>query len=185
MPGIAASEVRIGANGSIYIAPSGTTPPANITAAWTGFTNIGYASEDGLTISREMGTEQIKAWQSISTIRYIVTETDFTAGFTLLQFNKDTLPLYLGGGTVTAQGGGSYKYSISSSPTIDERVLGLEWTDGSITNRLIIPRGMVTESGEMSVGRSEAIGLELTFAAMTPATGTELAYILSNDTAFA
>ena len=180
---IAASEVRIGASGTLYVAPSGTTPPANIAAAWTSFVDLGYLSEDGATVARSMTTEQVKAWQSISTIRYLVTDVGIVVSFTLIQFNKSTLPFYMGGGTIVNQGGGSFKLSISSSPTIDERVLGLEWVDGAITNRLIIPRGMVTETGEMPVGRSGPTQLQVSFAAMTPASGSEMSYILTNDSA--
>lgn len=182
---LSGTEVRVGVNGDVYVAAGGTTPPANITAAWTGFTSVGYLSEDGVKVARSMSTEQIKAWQSISTIRYLITDVGEVASFVMLQFNKTTLPFYMGGGTVVAQGGGSYKLSVSSAPTIDERVLGIEWVDGGIKSRLIIPRGMVTETEEMTVGRSDAVRLGVSFAAMTPATGTELSYILTDDPAFA
>jgi hypothetical protein len=187
MPGaILASEIRVGANGVLYVAPTGTTAPANITSPWTGWTNLGYLDEEGAKLSRSMSTEQIKAWQTIATVRYLITEVNFTLAFSLLQWNKDTLPFYLGGGAITAQGGGSYKYSISSSPTLDERMLGLEWTDGaSLTYRCVISRGMVTETSESNITRGDAIKLPLTFAAMAPSSGTELAYILTNDGAFA
>jgi len=165
------------------VAPGGTAVPANIGAAWTGFTDIGYASEDGATLSRSLTTEQIKAWQSIAPIRYLITEVAFTISFNLLQWNKTTLPFWLGGGSVVNQGGGSFKYTVSSSPTIDERALGIEWTDGALTYRATISRGMVTESGESQVNRSNPIGLPITFAAMTPASGSELAALLTNDTA--
>lgn len=178
---LAAGEVRVGASGTIYVAPSGTAGPANMAAAWTGFTDVGYATEEGATIGRSLTTEQIKAWQSIAPIRYLITEVAFTISFGLLQWNETTLPFWLGGGAVVAQGGGSFKYSISSSPTIDERVLGIEWVDGAKTYRAIIGRGMVTESGETNVNRSNPSALPITFAAMTPASGTELAYLLTND----
>jgi hypothetical protein len=177
------SEVRVGANGIIYVAPSGTAVPATVGAAWTGFTDVGYATEEGVTIGRALTTEQIRAWQSISAIRYLVTEVAFTVSFSLLQWNKTTLPFWLGGGTVVNQGGGSFKYTISSAPAIDERAFGVEWTDGALTYRATIGRGMVIESGESSVTRSEGIALPITFAAMSPASGTELAAILTNDTA--
>jgi hypothetical protein len=178
---LAGGEVRVGASGTIYIAPSGTAGPANIGAAWTGFTDVGYTTEEGATIGRSLTTEQIKAWQSIAPIRYLITEVAYTISFGLLQWNETTLPLWLGGGTVVDQGGGSYKYSISSAPTIDERVLGIEWVDGSKTYRSVIGRGMVTESGETNVNRANPAALPITFAAMTPNAGTELAYLLTND----
>jgi hypothetical protein len=182
---LAAGEVRVGASGTIYLAPGGTAGPANMAAAWTGFTDVGYATEEGATIGRALTTEQIKAWQSIAPIRYLITEVAFTISFGLLQWNETTLPFWLGGGAVVDQGGGSFKYSISSSPTIDERVLGIEWVDGSKTYRAVIGRGMVTESGETNVNRSNPAALPITFAAMTPASGSELAYLLTNDTAMA
>src|SRR6266545_4900953 len=131
MAGLAASEIRIGANGTIYIAPSGTAGPANIAAAWTGFTQLGYATEDGVKLTRSMDTEQVKGWQTISPLRYLVTGVSLSVAFSLLQFDKDSLPLWLGGGTITNQGGGSFLYNVSSAPTVDERVFGVEWTDAS------------------------------------------------------
>ena len=180
---IAGSEVRVGANGNIYIAPSGTAGPANMAAAWTGFTDLGYATEDGVTIGRALTTEQVRAWQSISAIRYLVTEVAFTINFSLLQWNETSLPLWLGGGTVVNQGSGSFKYSVSSAPTIDERVLGVQWIDGTINYRAVIGRCMVTESGESSVNRGSPVPLPLTFGAMAPSSGSELAYILTDDPA--
>lgn len=185
MAGQAASEIRVGANGTIYIAPSGTAGPANITAPWTGFTNIGFATEDGAKLSRSMDTNMVKGWQSISVLRYLITGVGLTAAFTLLQSDKDIIQLYFGGGTVTAQGGGSFLYNISSAPTVDERVFGLEWVDGSFTYRFVMGRCMVTETGETTVGRDDAIQWPFTLSAMTPNSGTVLGYILTNDTAFA
>lgn len=180
---IAGGEVRVGASGIIYVAPGGTAVPANVTAPWTGFTDLGYCSEDGATLSRTLTTEQVKAWQSIAPIRYLITEVTFVISFTLLQWNETTLPFWLGGGSVVNQGGGSFKYTVSSAPTIDERAFGIEWTDGSLTYRGTISRGMVTESGESNINRSNPIGLPISFAAMSPASGTELAALLTNDTA--
>lgn len=186
MAGQSASEIRVGANGTVYVAPAGTAGPANITAAWTGFVDMGYTTEDGGKIARSMDTEMVKAWQSVSTLRYLITGVGLTCAFTLIQSDKDIIPLYFGGGTVTAQGGGSYLYNISSNPAIDERVFGLEWTDGgSIKYRFVMGRCMVTETGETTVGRSAAIEWPFTISAMTPSTGTVLGYLLTNDTAFA
>jgi hypothetical protein len=185
MAGITAGEIRVGGTGTVYIAPSGTAVPANITAAWTSFVNIGYTSEDGVKIARSMDTEQIKGWQSISTLRYLITGVGLTAAFTLLQSDKDILPLYFGGGTVVAQGGGSYKLDISSTPTVDERVFGVEWVDGAFTSRFLLPRCMVTETGETTVGRNDAIQWPFTISAMSPSSGAVLGTFLTNDTAFA
>src|SRR5262245_37768574 len=96
---LAAAEIRVAPSGTIYIAPSGTAGPSTITAAWTGFVQLGYATTDGVQLTRSMDTEQVQAWQTISPLRYIITGVTLQAALTLEQFNKDTLTLWLGGGT--------------------------------------------------------------------------------------
>lgn len=184
MAGIAAQEIRVGANGSVLVAPAGTTPPANITAPWTGFVNMGYTDEEGGKIARSMDTEMVKGWQSVSVLRYLITGVGLTCKYTLLQSNKDIIPLYFGGGVVVAQGGGSFRYDISSAPTIDERVFGLEWTDNALIYRFVMGRSMVTETGESPVGRSAPVAWPMTMGAMTPNAGTVLGFLLTNDTSF-
>src|SRR6266496_3539404 len=157
MAGQTASEIRVGVNGTIYIAPGGTAGPVDITSAWTGFTNIGYATDDGVKLSRSMDTSQIKAWQSISTLRYLITGVTLTTAFTLIQADKDIIPLYFGGGSITTQAAGKYLYNISSSPAVDERVFGVEWTDAALTYRFVMGRCMVTATGDTTIGRDEAI----------------------------
>jgi hypothetical protein len=185
MAGQAASEIRVGANGTIYIAPSGTTPPVDITSPWTSFVNIGFATEDGAKLARSMDTNMVKGWQSISVLRYLITGVGLTTSFTLLQSDKDILPLYFGGGSVVTQGAGKYKFDISSAPTVDERVFGLEWVDGALTYRFVMPRCMVTDTGETTIGRNDAIQWPFTISAMSPVSGTVLGTILTNDAAFA
>jgi|SRR6266545_50010 len=184
---IAAGEVRVGANGTVYVAPGGTAVPADVNAALNAaFVDVGYVSEEGVTTSRSLTTEQVRAWQSISTIRYLITEVGYTLSWQMMQYNKTTLPFWLGGGSIVAQGGGLFKYVVSSAPTIDERAVVIEWTDGAtIKNRIVIARGMVTEGGDATIGRGAAVQLPITFAAMTPSSGTDLVTYLTNDAAFA
>jgi hypothetical protein len=182
---LASSEIRVGVNGAIYAAPGGTVGPVDINAAWpAAFIHLGYATTDGVTLQRTLETEQVNSWQAVSPQRYLITGVGLTAGFSLQQFNKTTLPLYLGGGSWVAQGGGSYKYSILNAPSIDERVLGVEWTDGAtIKYRAIIVRGMVSETGELTIGRESEINLPITFSAMSA--DPDLGYLLTNDPAMA
>lgn len=182
---LASSEIRVATSGAIYAAPGGTVGPADITVAWPApFIHLGYATTDGVTLARTLDTEEVRSWQAIGVQRYLITGVALTAGFSLQQFNKTTLPLYLGGGTWVAQGGGSYRLAISNSPTIDERVLGIEWTDGAtLKYRAVIVRGMVSETGEMTLGRESEVNLPITFAAMSA--DPDLGYLLTNDPAMA
>lgn len=189
MAGLSASEIRVGSNGALYVAPVGTALPADVNAAYNAaFRHLGYTTTDGARVSRSMDTEQVRSWQSISVQRYLITGVTLTIAFDLQQANKDTLPLYLGGGAIVNQGGSptSYKYSILAAPIIDERSMILEWSDGaSLHYRLVIGRGMVSETGEATIGREQEIQLPITFAAMSPTSGTDLGYLLTDDPAFA
>lgn len=182
---LASSEIRVATSGAIYAAPGGTVGPTLITDAWpAAFVHLGYATTDGVTLSRTLDTEEVRSWQAIGVQRYLITGVGLTAAFGLQQFNKTTLPLYLGGGTWVAQGGGSYRLAISNTPTIDERVLGIEWTDGAtLKYRAILVRGMVSETGEMTLGRESEVNLPITFAAMSA--DPDLGYLLTNDPAMA
>ncbi len=183
MAGQTASEIRVGANGTLYIAPAGTAGPVDITSAWTGFTNIGFADDTGVKLSRSMTTNTVQAWQSIAPLRYLITGVSLTAAFQLLQADKDIIPLYFGGGSITTQAAGKYLYNISSSPAVDERVFGVEWTDAALTYRFVMGRCMVTATGDTTIGRDDAIMWNFTISAMTPTSGTVLGYLLTNDTA--
>lgn len=185
MAGLTATSVRVANTGTIYVAPSGTAIPANVTAPWTGFTQLGYATEDGVVLNRSMDTEAVRSWQTIADIRILVTGVSMTAAFTLQQFDKDALPLYLGGATVTAQGGGSFSVPVVSSPTVDERVFGVEWTDtragATVTYRFIMYRAMASETGEMNLTRGGAITMPITMT--TLANDPNLAIFYTNDSA--
>jgi hypothetical protein len=181
---LASTEIRVAVSGAIYIAPSGTAGPADINVAWPGaFYHLGYATTDGVTLQRTLDTEEVRSWQAIGVQRYLITGVGLTCAFGLQQFNKTTLALYLGGGTWVAQGGSSYRFAISNTPTIDERVLGIEWTDGSLKYRFVMVRSMASETGELTLGRESEINLPITMSAMSA--DPDLGYLLTNDPAMA
>jgi len=87
-----------------------------------------------------------------------------------MQFNEDTLPFFMGGGSVAAvdAASGVYGYSLTDGPQKDERALGLEFSDGSaITYRFVIPRGQVTASDDIKLARKAAAQLGITFTALS------------------
>jgi hypothetical protein len=84
--------------------------------------------------------------------------------FSMLQVNGDTLPFFF---SSAVSAGNSYE--IAAAPAVDERALGIEFSDGpNLTHRFYIPRGVVTETDESSITRTSAIKLGVTFTAMTP-----------------
>lgn len=157
------SEIRVGASGSVHVAPLGSTVPTDSTTALdAAFVELGAITEDGVALSPSQSIEKIMAWQSGKAVRVVKTSDELSAGFTLMQMNYTTLPLAFGGGTVTTEAVGEYSYKPPAAGTVDERIFIIEWVDGIYNYRLLIPRGMVSETGEISLTKSDSINLDLT-----------------------
>lgn len=180
-----ADEIVVGANGSIYVAPVGSTIPASIgTALGAAWTELGYATEDGVTWIDGKTLEPINAWQSFYALRRIVTEKEGSIAFQLLQWNGDNVRLAYGGGTVTQPVPGDYRYVPPDPADIDERAMAVEWQDGTKNYRLTFPKGMVTENVETNIVRTGGAILPITFSLLGEA-GVEPFILDTDDPAFA
>jgi hypothetical protein len=170
-----ATEVRVASDGHIRVAAVDTAAPADATSApGAGWTDLGYASEDGVTITPSLDTEDINAWQSAVPVRRIVTGSALEIGFTLIQSNTDTLSLYFNADVVAGVAGPPQtfdRFEIPVSPDPLERALLIDWIDGGENFRLVVPRAQLTDAGELTLARGEPVGFEMTFTALAPATG--------------
>lgn len=157
-------EIVVGGNGSIYTAPLGTTVPASISEALGAeWTELGYATEDGVTWVDGKSLESIRAWQSFYDLRRIVSSKEGSLAFSLMQWNGDTVKLAFGGGDVSSPAAGAYRYTPPDPSTIDERMMAVEWVDGDHDFRLVFPKGMVTDNVEVNIVRTAAGLLPITF----------------------
>jgi hypothetical protein len=182
--GLDPTQVRVAPTGSIYSAPKGTAAPATAVSALAApWYNLGYASDDGVTLSRSMDTETVNGWQSSAPLRYIVTGTSLTVAFALQQFNLETVPLYFGlPKTVVTEDtpSGNFKFMIPADVPIDERAFVVETVDGTVHTRYVILRGMVTETDDLPLKRSEESQLSVTISAMAAPDGS-LCHVLTDD----
>ncbi|AYD81615.1 major tail protein [Streptomyces phage Kromp] len=181
-----ADNVRAALDGSIYLAPKGTTAPADLTTPWgAAWVDLGFMSDDGVSMEYSTDVEDINAWQSLSPVRRILTSVNMTLGFTAIELKASTITAYFPDSTITEVSEGTvYRLDIPAAPGPAEWAIGLEWRDGDITNRLVIPRGEITDRGAISLGRSAAVGLEMTVSAYA-SSAPEIATWLSNDPAWA
>jgi hypothetical protein len=165
MPGLNASEIRVAGTGAIYVAPAHTAAPTDFTKPWVSpWVDLGYTTADGVKFVKKDKLDPVDTWQSVAAIRYVFSDRDFSAKFSLLQINSDTLQFFF-----SAPAGTNGVYNIAAAPRVDERALGIEFSDGpSVKHRFYIPRGVVTETDETAVTRTSAIKLGVTFTAMTP-----------------
>jgi hypothetical protein len=167
MPGLNASEIRVAGTGTLYVAPAHTAPPKDFTVTtWASpWVDLGYTSADGVKFVKKDKLDPVDTWQSVAAIRYVFSDRDFSVKFSLLQVNADTLTFFFSSPPSTAAG----VYQIAAAPRVDERALGIEFSDGpTVKHRFYIPRGVVTETEETAVTRTSAIKLGVTFTALTP-----------------
>jgi hypothetical protein len=173
-------EVRLAPNGKLLRAPLGTTPPADVTAAWpVGWQDLGYASEEGVEFSPTVELNRIPAWQSATPVRIAVSGAQLTIGFSLLQWNAMTTEMFFG--ALWEEVGGVGRMGIKSSPDLNEQMLGLEWSEGELVNRFYCERGLITDRESLSINRTDATASGVTFEALD--LNGYMGWLLSNDPA--
>ena len=105
---MATHDVKLGigdVSGMFYHAPAGTALPATadaaLSAAWE---EVGYVSQDGLTVAVNATTEGIKDWAN-RIVRMVVTDSDETAQASVITTTEETLATVLGEDNVSVAGG--------------------------------------------------------------------------------
>lgn len=154
------ANVRVAVTGAVYVGPTNATPPVDADGQLTGFDDLGYVHEDGVTETRERSTEQLRAWQNADILREVVTEASMTYTFRLVETKAETVELYYGG-AVALDG----SIAIVPARTGGRKSFVIDVIDGTDFIRVYIPNGEVTEVGEQVYASGEAIGYEVTIAA--------------------
>lgn len=165
-----ATETVIAGSGNPYIAPVGTAFPTNFAAPAGTWIDLGFLTEDGITVTPSQAVANIMAWQAQLPVRTSITSRGLSVGMTFLQWNETIFPLAVGGGTVT--GAGPYVFTPPTSGTVDERAMFIHYVDGTKQYRLRLPRVMVTDLGAFNLNKANAAGLGVAFTVLQPATGT-------------
>ena len=173
-------EILVGANGDVFVANPGSTVPTDPTTAYSSaWTKLGLVSENGATVTDTKTMITIPAWQLFYPARRIITARDFTVALALREWSGTAIKFAFGGGTITGN-----KYTPPSPDTIDERMLGLDWADGSKHYRLIVNLGMVTDNVATQLHRGAAADLPITFGIIGVA-GSDPWSMLTDDPSFA
>lgn len=187
--GIQGDEVRVGVTGNLYYAPQGSTAPDDVATAWDAeWVDLGYLSEDGFVITPTTDSSDIMVWQSLASVRKLMTSRTLELKYTLMQHDAETFKLAMGGGDIVASGVAPdevYTYTAPGAGDVDERMFGLEWRDGPLTYRFVFPRGVVTDVGDIGFLRTDAVKFELTTSVLAVDDVTPLFTYITNDAAFA
>ena len=174
---VSAGKPKIG--GAVFRAVAGTTPPADATTSLAAaFKDLGYCSEDGLVNSNSPSSTNIKAWGG-DTVLSIQEEKEDTFQLTLIEaLNTEVLKAVYGSTNITgALNTGLTVKANSKEP--EDGVWAIELVLNSNTvKRVVIPKGKITEIGDISYTDSDAIGYEITITALPDSNGnTHYEYI--------
>lgn len=174
---VSAAKPSVG--GAVNVAPANTTLPTDAsTALAAAFKSLGYISEDGMSNEGIMSPDTVKAWGGDVVLTLNAnSEDNFT--FTLIEItNTDVLKFVFGEDNVsgTLQTGIAIAVNDKERP---EQVIAIDMIlrDGAL-KRIVIPKAVITEVGEVSYADSDAVGYEITVQANKDSDGnTHYEYI--------
>lgn len=174
------SAAKPNISGAIYRAPLTATLPTTADAVLTGFTCLGYISEDGITNSNSRESDEFKAWGG-DTVLTSQTSYKDTFQFKLLEYlNADVKKTVFGADNVSgALATGLTVQANSKELTSYAWVIDMIMRDDTM-NRIVIPSGKVSEVGDVVYSDSELTAYDVTVTAFPDTNGnTHYEYIKS------
>lgn len=158
MAGKSTEEVYIGVDGIVSVGTDLATAPTSAESVLgTGWTDLGYVSDQGVDETINQSSTPLRAWQNRKIVRTLVEESDVQYHFVLLQSSADVVAFYYGG-AVASDG------SIVIDPSVERpRVkFNLDVIDGDEQIRAYAADAQVTEVGSQVYRNGEPIGYEVT-----------------------
>ncbi len=168
---VTAAKPQVG--GAVYRAPLGTTLPVtaseDLAAA---FVALGYNTDEGVTRSFDLDTENVKAWGGDIVLTLDNGKTE-TFKFSMLDAHSvEALKMVHGDTNVS---GSALETGISVTSNNAEKTPAVYVIDmiekGNTLHRIVIPNGVVTELEDITYVDSEPIAYGVTITAMADSSG--------------
>lgn len=169
--------------GAILSAPTGTALPTDETTALNAlFKDSGYISDGGLKIGSNQNSTEINDWSG-NVVRTIMAGYGNQLTWEHLEWNEQSLKNFLGDAnvTVTATTGTPTKITAKfngDEMPVKEYVFNIK--DGVRKLRVVVPNGQVSERGEITFIKTDAVKLPVTLKTFPDASGNHI-YIYSSD----
>lgn len=129
--------------GAVWVGPKGTTGPTDFTAPGVGFVECGWLSEDGVDLDRDETVTDFFGWQGGAIVRSKKSSVKDSFHFICLEETATTLGLYYNGVTPTTVTGVD-TFDVTNQSASDERAWVVDFFDGTIQKRLVVPSGEIT-----------------------------------------
>ena len=171
-----AANVSVGkpkVGGAVHVADTTATLPTTATEDLvSAFANLGYCSEDGLTNTTEIDSEEIKAWGG-DVVE--VTENGKVDSFklTLIEsMNVAVLKEVHGKDNVTGTDLATGIAVKVNSVAHEARAWVIDMImKGNVLKRVVIPKGTITEQGDVVYKSDDVVGYEITIKAQADSSG--------------
>lgn len=169
MAGTAANaDVWEGAD--VYVAPVGTTAPTTTTGSLNvAFKAVGLLSDaEGLIKGRSQDTNDLSAW-GYGVVRTTKKNHKRTFQVTLLEDSDIVFGLVNPGSTSATTSGVTTR--TVKRPTTDTRAWVFELKDGTVTKRIVVPKGEVTEVADVKLADDDFESKQITITAYADSSG--------------
>lgn len=176
------SLIDFAKEGMVCVAPVGTTEPTGLIAYTDPFVDLGYLSTDGIEESLDEEKGDVEVWQAGGKIKEWIKSRTFTFGFTMMARSIDTVSVFYGipvgdftlvPAGVEPESKAYYEWTDGGAPALDERFFAIDYVTGGGTghDRILIPRGVFSDRGSITLNRDDTIKLEGTITAQVSAQG--------------
>ena len=187
---IDAKKILVGApdqsatTGGVSYADTDATLPVDArTALDAGFTHCGYVSEDGVTLTPNYSTSDIRDW-SRSVVRTLLEEFTGEVSFSFIQTDYDALVAIFGSDHVTrtaATSSAGEKIAIRMGAHMaPSKAWAFNMKDGDARVRLVLPNAQPVIDGDLSFVANQPIAWAVRLKCSADASGESI-YIYTDD----
>jgi hypothetical protein len=157
-------NVTIAITGAVYASEPGATITAPTTynsALDTDLEDVGYISDAGIEEGYNDDRKVFHAWQGGAIVRTVISSSEQTFKFTMIESKRKVLELYHKGSTMVSDGVDGYKLDVMT-PTVDRRAWLFDVIDGDEIERIFIEDGEVSDRGSIKYVSDDLTMYEVT-----------------------
>lgn len=152
--------------GAVFCGPVGTTLPTDAKSELdTGFAGMGFISDSGVTNSNSRSSGKIKAWGGAVVCVYQSEKTDTFKMTFIESLNTAVLKAVHGEDNVEGELETGIKIKANDEEPEEKAWVIDTIMKGGILRRIVIPRGTITETGDVVYKNDEVIAYEVTISA--------------------